>query len=120
VLVVEDNTDTREVLSTALRLDGHEVHEATDGPSGLEAALRLVPDAARVEVGLPGLDGYELARRLRRELGSRITLVALTGYGQADDRRRAIDAGFDVHLVKPVTPERLAEVLAAAPATRPS
>jgi signal transduction histidine kinase len=120
VLVVEDNTDTREVLCTALRLDGHEVHEATDGPSGLEAALRLVPDAALVDVGLPGLDGYELARRLRRELGSRITLVALTGYGQADDRRRAIDAGFDVHLVKPVTPERLAEVLAAAPATRPS
>jgi signal transduction histidine kinase/ActR/RegA family two-component response regulator len=117
VLVVEDNADAREVLCTALRLDGHEVHEAADGPAGLEAAGRLSPDVALLDVGLPGLDGYELAQRIRAgEAGSRMLLVALTGYGQADDRRRALASGFDVHLVKPVAPERLAEVLSGAPA----
>jgi CheY-like chemotaxis protein len=117
VLVVEDNADAREALCTALRLDGHEVHEAADGPAGLEAAVRLSPDVALLDVGLPGLDGYELAQRIRAgEAGSRMLLVALTGYGQADDRRRAVASGFDVHLVKPVAPERLAEVLSGAPA----
>ena len=116
VLVVEDNADAREVLRMALTLDGHEVHEAADGPGGLEAALRLRPDVVLVDVGLPGLDGYEVAQQIRaNERGSRMLLVALTGYGQAEDRRRALAAGFDVHLVKPVAPERLAEVLSGAP-----
>jgi signal transduction histidine kinase/ActR/RegA family two-component response regulator len=117
VLIVEDNADAREVLQTALVLDGHDVHQAGDGPSGLEAALRLVPDVVLIDVGLPGLDGYEVARQIRaRETDTRMLLVALTGYGQADDRRRALEAGFDIHLVKPVAPERLAEVLSGAPA----
>lgn len=115
VLIVEDNTDAREVLRTALALEGHEVHEAVDGCDGLEAALRLVPDVVLLDVGLPGLDGYEVARRIRAEpTGARMRLVALTGYGQAGDRQRALEAGFDVHLVKPVTPERLAEALSGA------
>jgi CheY-like chemotaxis protein len=110
------------VLLTSLKLDGHEVHEAADGRAGLEAALRLTPDVALIDVGLPGLDGYEVARQIRAtDAGSSMVLVALTGYGQAEDRRRAVAAGFDVHLVKPVAPERLAEVLSSVPsATRRS
>jgi signal transduction histidine kinase/ActR/RegA family two-component response regulator len=118
VLIVEDNADAREVLRMALTLDGHEVHEAADGAGGLAAALRLRPDVVLVDVGLPGLDGYEVAQQIRaNERDSRMLLVALTGYGQAEDRRRALAAGFDVHLVKPVAPERLAEVLSGAPST---
>ncbi|HEX3177955.1 MAG TPA: ATP-binding protein [Methylomirabilota bacterium] len=122
VLIVEDNTDAREVLRLALTLDGHQVHEAADGAEGVEAALRLAPDAALIDVGLPTLDGYAVARQIRAaERRTRMLLVALTGYGQAEDRRRALEAGFDVHLVKPVTPERLTEVLQRAPiATRRS
>ena len=107
ILVVEDNTDAREMLRHLLNLAGHEVHEAADGPGGLEAALRLRPDVALVDVGLPGFDGYELARRVRSSAGPFIYLVALTGYGQPDDRRQAMEAGFDAHLVKPVNPDAL-------------
>jgi CheY-like chemotaxis protein len=107
VLVVEDNPDAREMLSHLLRLSGHEVHHAADGPGGLEASLRLRPDIALVDVGLPGFDGYELARRVRESVGPSIYLVALTGYGQPDDRRQAMAAGVDAHLVKPVNPDAL-------------
>jgi signal transduction histidine kinase/ActR/RegA family two-component response regulator len=107
ILVVEDNVDAREMLRHLLNLAGHEVHEAADGPTGLEAALRLRPDVALVDVGLPGFDGYQLARRVRGSPGPFIYLVALTGYGQPDDRRHAMEAGFDAHLVKPVNPDAL-------------
>ena len=107
ILVVEDNTDAREMLHHLLRLAGHAVTEATDGPGGLEAALRERPDIALVDVGLPGFDGYERARRLRAGGDRSIYLVALTGYGQPDDRRQAMESGFDAHLVKPVSPEAL-------------
>jgi signal transduction histidine kinase/ActR/RegA family two-component response regulator len=116
ILVVEDNDDAREMLHHLLRLAGHEVLEATDGPSGLEATLRARPDVALVDVGLPGFDGYELARRVRATGDSSIYLVALTGYGQPDDRRQAMESGFDAHLVKPVNPEALlAAIHAGAP-----
>jgi PAS domain S-box-containing protein len=112
ILLVEDNADAREMLSAALRLQGHEVHVASDGPEGVSAALALQPDAALVDIGLPGFDGYEVARRIRAGRPTRATrLVALTGYGQPEDRRRTRDAGFDDHLVKPVDPGRVAEVL---------
>jgi signal transduction histidine kinase len=115
VLIIEDNDDAREMLRISLTRDGHTVHEASDGPSGLEAAVALQPDVAFVDVGLPGLDGYELARRLRTDdRANDIYLVALTGYGQPEDRRRAEAAGFDEHLVKPIDPQRLAPVLARA------
>lgn len=107
ILVVEDNADAREMLHHLLNLAGHEVHEAADGPGGLEAALRLRPDIALVDVGLPGFDGYHLARCVRDSPGPSIYLVALTGYGQPDDRRQAMAAGFDAHLVKPVNPDAL-------------
>ena len=114
ILVVEDNTDAREMLRHLLNLAGHEVHEAADGPAGLEAALRLRPDVALVDVGLPGFDGYQLARRVRGSAGPLIYLVALTGYGQPDDRRLATEAGFDTHLVKPVNPDALLTVIHTA------
>ncbi|HEX2437864.1 MAG TPA: ATP-binding protein [Methylomirabilota bacterium] len=115
VLIVEDNDDTREMLRVALDLSGHEVHEAIDGPSGLAAMLRLRPDIALVDIGLPEFDGYEIARKTRTALGGGVYLVALTGYGQPDDRRQAIEAGFDTHLVKPVGPEALLSVIQSAP-----
>jgi PAS domain S-box-containing protein len=113
VLIVEDNDDAREMLRVLLTHDGHEVHEALDGPGGLQAALTLQPDIALVDVGLPGLDGYALARSLRAHPnGQRVLLVALTGYGQPEDRRRGEEAGFDAHVVKPVDPGQLARLLA--------
>src|SRR5262245_31743260 len=112
ILLVEDNADAREMLSAALRLQGHEVHVATDGPEAVSAAFALEPDAALVDIGLPGFDGYEVARRIRAGRNGRTTrLVALTGYGQPEDRRRTRDAGFDEHLVKPVDRGREAEAL---------
>ena len=112
VLVIEDNSDAREMLRIALELDGHRVETAADGASGVEVALRTTPDLILVDIGLPGLDGYAVARRLRAALGQRVTLVALTGYGQAEDRRRTSEAGFDAHLVKPVDPDVLSRALA--------
>jgi len=114
ILLVEDNRDSREMLRQLLELHGHEVHEVGDGPGGLEALTRLRPDVALIDVGLPGLDGYELARRTRAA-GHPVRLVALTGYGLPDDLRRSREAGFDAHLVKPVEPKRLFEVIAPTP-----
>jgi signal transduction histidine kinase/DNA-binding response OmpR family regulator len=115
VLVIEDNADARAMLCDLLRHTGHDVYEAGDGATGVECALRFAPDVALIDLGLPGMDGLEVARRVRgSDVGSRIMLVAVTGYGQAGDRRETLDAGFDVHLVKPVEIERLTEVLALA------
>ena len=111
ILVVEDNGDGRAILRTLLEADGHEVYEAADGPSGVETARAVRPDVALIDIGLPGFDGYEVAKRLRDEQGNSIRLIAVTGYGQAEDRRRSCDAGFDVHLVKPVAREQLRGVL---------
>jgi signal transduction histidine kinase/ActR/RegA family two-component response regulator len=113
IVIIEDNADAREMLRFALELTGHEVHEAYDGPSGLSMVLRLQPDVALVDVGLPEFDGYEVARRVRAAAGSAVHLIALTGYGQPDDRRQALEAGFDAHLVKPVEPDALQAAIAA-------
>jgi signal transduction histidine kinase len=113
VLVIEDNEDARLMLRTMLELAGHEVHESADGPSGVAMAAAVAPDIALIDVGLPGLDGYEVARRIRAgRHGPSMRLIAVTGYGQAEDRRRALDAGFDAHLSKPVSQDRLAELIA--------
>ncbi|HET6584651.1 MAG TPA: response regulator [Nannocystaceae bacterium] len=112
ILVVEDNDDSRDMLQMLLEGQGHSVDVAGDGLTGLERLLASVHDVALVDVGLPGIDGYDLARRLReRRPGSSPRLVALTGYGQAEDRARALAAGFDEHLVKPVTVVDLQRVL---------
>jgi CheY-like chemotaxis protein len=113
VLIIEDNDDARATMREVLAASGHIVHVAVDGPSGLDAALELRPDVAFIDLGLPGLDGFELARRLRASLDGRaMRLVALTGYGSAEDRRRASEAGFNLHLVKPVSSRTLEGVLA--------
>jgi PAS domain S-box-containing protein len=103
ILVVDDNVDAARSLATLLRLLGHAVRTAHDGAAALEAAGAERPELVFLDIGLPGMDGYEVARRLRQEPGLRRTrLVALTGYGQEEDRRRSEQAGFDRHVVKPV------------------
>jgi len=111
VLIVEDNADARRVMCKLLQLWGHQVDVAEDGPRGIEVACRVRPEIALVDVGLPRVDGYEVARQVRACLGDSIRLIALTGYGQPEDRARALDAGFDLHLVKPVNPQHLSSVL---------
>ena len=112
VLIVEDDPDNRKMLRDLLELSGHQVEVAEDGVGGVEGAKAMQPDVAVVDIGLPGMDGYEVARRIRRDLGGAIRLIALTGYGQPEDRRRAAAAGFDAYLVKPVFADQLARALA--------
>jgi two-component system CheB/CheR fusion protein len=119
VLVVEDNVDAAETLTELLELVGHEVCHAANGPEALEQARSFHPDVALVDIGLPGMDGYEVARRLRAQPSERpLLLVALTGYGQDDDLQRSRAAGFDRHLVKPIDFEVLQGLLAEAPRRR--
>jgi CheY-like chemotaxis protein len=112
ILIVEDNDDAREALRMLLELDGHTVEAAAEGAQALEVVRAKDPDVALVDIGLPGIDGYEVARRVRAGHGSRPLLIALTGYGQPEDRRRATEAGFDSLLVKPVDPSALSDLLA--------
>jgi signal transduction histidine kinase/ActR/RegA family two-component response regulator len=111
VLLVEDDDNVRKALRRILELDGHRVEVARDGPEGVELALATTPDVAFIDIGLPGIDGHEVARRIRAALGRRVLLVALTAHGHAQDRRRSSEAGFDAHLVKPVPYEDLTRVL---------
>jgi PAS domain S-box-containing protein len=111
VLVVDDNQDAADALAEALDASGHVVLAAYDGPSALETAALARPDAAFLDIGLPLMDGYELARRLRELLGPGVKLVALTGYGQEHDRAQSRAAGFDEHLVKPVELDRIMSLL---------
>jgi CheY-like chemotaxis protein len=115
IVLVEDNGDVREPLEMLLRESGHEVEGVSDGERGVEAILAMRPDVALVDIGLPSLDGYEVARRVRSALGPAVLLVALSGYGQPEDRRRALAAGFDAHFTKPVEISALEEFLAPLP-----
>jgi CheY-like chemotaxis protein len=110
ILVVDDNRDAADTLAEALAALGHETRCAYDGLEAIEAAQRFRPEVVLLDLGLPVLDGYEVARRLRED-GTRGRIVALTGYGQDSDRRRSADAGFDGHLVKPIELDDLADVL---------
>jgi CheY-like chemotaxis protein len=112
VLVVEDHDDAREAVRCLLEVRGHRVDAAADGSAGLETALASRPEVVLIDIGIPGLDGYEVARRLRAtDLGKHMRLVAITGYGQPDDRQRALESGFDAHLVKPIDPDELYRLL---------
>jgi len=113
VVIVEDNRDAREMLRTTLELERYVVTTAADGLAGLREIRRANPDLVLIDLGLPGLDGFETARQVRAMVGEDVLLVALTGYGDAESRRRAIDAGFDLHVVKPVDPEELLRLIAA-------
>jgi len=118
VLLVEDSPDLQEMLTILLEVWGHEVLSASEGTSGVEQALAHTPDVALVDLGLPGIDGYEVARRIRSDpRGKSLKLVAITGYGSPEQRTKVMEAGFDLHLVKPVTIDDLAAALGAAPAT---
>jgi len=112
ILIVEDNVDARDALGALLELEGHVVAAAGEGHEALELVRATDPDIALVDIGLPGIDGYEVARRVRAVDGRRPVLIALTGYGQPEDRRRASEAGFDGLLVKPVDPTALTTLLA--------
>jgi CheY-like chemotaxis protein len=114
VLVVDDNADAAESIGVLLQLWGHEVRLAHGGEEALQAASQFQPQVVLLDIGLPVLDGYEVARRLRRQPGGGdAVLVALTGYGQESDRHKAREAGFDHHLTKPVEPEALQDLLAS-------
>jgi len=116
LLVVEDNVDAADAFTMLLRELGQDVDVVHDGQAALEAVRKHAPDAALIDIGLPGMDGYEVARRIRGcRGGEHALLVALTGYGRDEDRRRALDSGFDRHLVKPVELGVLKDLLRALP-----
>jgi len=101
IVIVEDNADVRELLRLKLRRLGHDVEAVGDGHSAVETICDFKPDMALVDIGLPGIDGYQVAAQVREKLGRDVVLVAVSGFGQPDDKRRALDAGFDEHITKP-------------------
>ena len=111
VLIIEDNLDAQETLRTFLESEGHRVSVASDGPSGLACTESNQVDIVLVDIGLPIMDGYEVARRIRAR-DTKTIVIAISGYGQAEDRQQSLDVGFDTHLTKPVSPDRLNAVLA--------
>jgi PAS domain S-box-containing protein len=114
ILVIEDNLDAGQSLADVLEIQGHRVHVARDGRSGLALARELRPDVVLCDIGLPDIDGYDVARELRGDDAARTTrLVALSGYAQPEDRQRACDAGFDAHIAKPPDIDELVSVLAS-------
>ena len=119
LLLIEDNPDIGETLRDLLQLLGHRCEWVSDGLRGLDLVLATQPDLALVDIGLPGIDGYEVARRVRAsEKGKGLLLIALTGYGRPEDRRKSFEAGFDAHLVKPVDPDELTALIAKLSAGR--
>ena len=111
VLVVDDNHDAAESLSMLLQLKGHEVRMAYDGENAVQLAADFRPHTVLLDLGMPKMNGYDACRRIRdHEWGAQMTLIAVTGWGQEEDRRKSTDAGFDGHLVKPVDPEALDEL----------
>ncbi len=113
ILVADDNIDAAESMAMLMETEGHEVMLAHDGPAALDTAETHRPDVALLDIGMPGFDGYELAARIRAaDWGRNMLLVAMTGWGQRDDRQRALEAGFDVHMTKPVSVEAVMQLLA--------
>jgi signal transduction histidine kinase len=116
ILLADDNRDALDSLATLLQCDGHEVHTAADGAEALEVAAGCQPDVILLDIGMPKLDGYEVARRIREApWGQTAVLIALTGWGQDEDRRRSREVGFDSHLVKPLDPDALSTLLSSLP-----
>jgi CheY-like chemotaxis protein len=112
ILIIEDNDDARDSLHAFLAESGHEIYEAVDGPTGVEKALEVQPDVVLIDLGLPGLDGYEVAARIRSTSAcSAAILIALTGYGQSEYRARAESAGFHGYLIKPVDTTELEKLI---------
>jgi CheY-like chemotaxis protein len=110
---VDDNVDGVESLADLIGLLGHQVRIAHDGPTGIRVVSEFDPDIVLLDIGLPGMDGYEVARRIRREFGTRIVLIAVSGYGREEDREQSREAGCQQHLVKPVEFRTLQTLLAS-------
>jgi CheY-like chemotaxis protein len=115
VLVVDDNTDAAESLAMLLEVRGNEVRVAYDGLEALDKEAEFRPDVVLLDIGMPKMSGYEVAKRIRAARGAAVMIVAITGWGQEDDRRRAREAGFDHHFTKPVDYEALIELIEAKP-----
>ena len=114
--MVDDNVDSASSLATLLELSGHETRTVHDGLTAVEEALVFGPDVVLLDIGLPGIDGYEAAKRIRAQPSGRsVMIVAVTGWGQEEDRRRSREAGFDHHMVKPLRAAALERLLAQAP-----
>lgn len=112
ILVVDDNADAANSLATILRMSGHDVHIASDGHSAVQLAIRVRPQLVLLDIGLPGLDGFAVAKRLRQELGlAGMKIIAITGSGIENDRHRSMEAGIDQYLLKPVDPAFLESLL---------
>ncbi len=119
IVIIEDNADARETLRQVLEATGHEVLESGDGAAGARTTLALHPDVALIDIGLPDVDGYKVAKTIRSAPeGREVLLIALTGYGQPEDRRKSYEAGFDLHLVKPIDFSQLSELIATRGAPR--
>jgi CheY-like chemotaxis protein len=111
VLVADDNVDAGESLAMLLRLDGHEVELANNGAQAVELFERMRPEIAILDIGMPGLNGYEVAQRIRQKAKKDVTLIAVTGWGQEADKARAAESGFDHHFTKPVEPAVLSALV---------
>ena len=111
ILVAEDNADAAEMMRLMLQVKGHDVRVAADGAQAVDVVARFKPHIVFLDIGMPRMDGYEAARRIRELLGHQVVLVALTGWGQDEDKRRSRDAGFDQHLTKPPEPEVLERLI---------
>jgi DNA-binding response OmpR family regulator len=111
ILIVDDNEDAADALAMLLTLEGHEVRTAYSAEFALAEFPAFVPHVALLDIGLPGMNGYELAHRMRAAAGASVRLIAVSGYGQAEDKARSQSAGFDVHLVKPVLIDQLRPML---------
>jgi DNA-binding response OmpR family regulator len=111
VLIVEDNADQAETLRMFLGLRGHHLDVASTGPAALAMARRTKPDLVLLDIGLPGLDGFEVARELRREFGHAVRIIAVSAYGSEHDRRQSLEAGCELHLVKPADPRFIESLL---------
>jgi CheY-like chemotaxis protein len=121
VVIIDDNADAAAMLAMLIGDLGGEVHVAHDGAAGAELVQRIRPDVVLLDIGMPAMDGYETCRRIRSESSVRdLFIVALTGWGQEQDKQRAHDAGFDAHLTKPADPASLARLLADPPKQLPS
>jgi CheY-like chemotaxis protein len=114
ILIIDDNRDAAETMARLLEVFGHDVRIAFDGDQAMEIARRQRPDYVLLDLGLPGMDGYEIARRLRRELTEPTVIIAVTGYGQEEDRRRCREAGIDHHRLKPIDLTDLLSLLSTA------
>ena len=118
ILIVDDNQDSAASLALLLEMAGHTIHVAHDGLDAVEMAAREQPDLVLLDLGLPRLNGYDAARRIRAlPSGQSVVIVAVTGWGQDSDRQKTVEAGFDIHLVKPVDPDALMKLIAAHPTT---